>query len=113
MYSLKKLFRFSLTKCANKQRRAMMRSRGLAPVMNKMQVSSPLKMDATFHTAYPIQTFEIAAPTMVHTQKMMTESHGLLDLGKKPCSKQSFRKLSREIIIFHNKTHFSLNIHSQ
>jgi len=48
--------------------------------MNKMQVSSPLKMDATFHTAYPIQTFEIAAPTMVHTQKMMTESHGLLDL---------------------------------
>jgi len=80
MYSLKKLFRFSLTKCANKQRRAMMRSRGLAPVMNKMQVSSPLQMDASFHTAYPMQTFEIAAPTMVHTQKMMTESHGLLDL---------------------------------
>jgi len=84
MYSLKKLFRFSLTKCANKQRRAMMRSRGLAPVMNKMQVSSPLQMDASFHTAYPMQTFEIAAPTMVHTQKMMTESHGLLDLGTKP-----------------------------
>lgn len=83
MYSLKKLFRFSLTKCANKQRRAMMRSRGLAPVMNKMQVSHPLQMDATFHTAYPMQTFEIAAPTMVHTQKMMTESHGLLDLVNK------------------------------
>jgi len=51
--------------------------------MNKMQVSHPLQMDATFHTAYPMQTFEIAAPTMVHTQKMMTESHGLLDLVNK------------------------------
>jgi len=75
--------------------------------MNKMQVSTPLQMDATFHTAYPMQTFEIAAPTIVHTQKMMTESHGLLDLGNKPSFKFPFQKLSREISIFPIKSLFA------
>jgi len=80
---LKQIVRLSLTKCANKQRRALLRTKGLAPVQNKVQNHFQTFSDTSAHFAYPIQSIEAAVPTMKEVQKKMVESHGLLDLGMK------------------------------
>jgi len=57
-----------------------MRTRGLAPVSNKMQTHVQSYMDTTSTFPYPMQSFEVSAPTLKQAQKRMGESHGLLDL---------------------------------
>jgi len=77
---LKQLVRIGLTKCANKQRRALVRTRGLAPVQNKFQNHRQPFVDNLTNFTYPLQTFTLFAPTLKEAQKRRGESHGLLDL---------------------------------
>jgi len=80
---LKQIVRLSLTKAANKQRRALLRTRGLAPVQNKVQTHLQNFSDASAHFGFPIQSMEVSTPTIREVQKKMVESHGLLDLVSK------------------------------
>ena len=80
---VKQFVRISLTKCANQQRRVMLRIKGLAPVQHKLQIGSHSLFDSSASLAYPIQSIEVSAPTMKEVQKRMADSHGLLDLVSK------------------------------
>lgn len=88
---LKQVVRLSLTKCVNKQRRALLRTKGLAPVQSNMQSTFRGFSNNSASFAYPIKSMEISTPTIKHVQKKMVESHGLLDLVP---SKKNYEGLS-------------------
>jgi hypothetical protein len=83
---LKQIVRIGLTKCANKQRRALLRTRCLAPVQSKLQTVRQPFVDNSLHFAYPLHNFDISTILIKETQKRMAQSHGLSDLVAKKTS---------------------------